>query len=553
MSYVVLARKYRPREFNEVAGQEVVTRTLRGAIEDGRIGHAYLFHGPRGTGKTTSARLFAKALNCEKGPAPEPCGVCERCRAFDAGAEADLLEIDAASNTGVDHIRDLRDQAAYVPLRARFKIFLVDEVHMLSKPAFNALLKTLEEPPAHVKFLFATTELHKVPDTIVSRCQVLRLSPLPEGTIAAQLDKVFAAEGIEPEAGVSAALAARARGGMRDALSMADQLIAAVGQRPTVADCARLAGEGGSDTLGRIADALLEHDKAGVLGALPREEGGETELLGALLDHIRTGLVLLLCGAEAPMVQGRWSAEQRAAWQSRAQRAGAARLEVWLQELLMARERMGPIHMHPLARVVLEATLLDLCRPAGDLELGALAERLAALEERVARGAPARPSAAPSAAPSAVPLAGGEVSYELPRQAPPAATPPAPVAGAAGPAPGGTAARPRLTTNSTADAWQAFLTELDSRSASLADILRRRGTLVRFGEREAAVKLAALSESERAVTSDRRNQRVVSKVFGDVVGRPIEVALEDHNAQGKLPADPFASEIAQLFDGRIEA
>ncbi|MEE8469077.1 MAG: AAA family ATPase, partial [Planctomycetota bacterium] len=146
MSYLVLARKYRPRTFSEVVGQEDVTRLLQGAITEQRVGHAYLLTGPRGTGKTTSARLFAKALNCEQGPAVEPCGTCERCQSLDAGSEADVLEIDAASNTGVDHVRDLRDQASYVPLRARFKIFIIDEVHMLSKPAFNALLKTLEEP-----------------------------------------------------------------------------------------------------------------------------------------------------------------------------------------------------------------------------------------------------------------------------------------------------------------------------------------------------------------------------------------------------------------------
>ena len=186
-SYLVLARKYRPKTFDEVIGQEVVTRVLCGALEEGRIGHAYLFAGPRGTGKTTTARVFAKCLNCEQGPTPRPCGTCERCVAAEEGSEVDIIEIDAASHTGVDNVRDLRDEAIYAPMRARTKVYIVDEVHMLSKAAFNALLKILEEPPAHVVFLFATTEPHKVLDTILSRCQVLRLSPLSEDQIAQRL------------------------------------------------------------------------------------------------------------------------------------------------------------------------------------------------------------------------------------------------------------------------------------------------------------------------------------------------------------------------------
>ena len=169
MSYLVLARKYRPRTFREVIGQEAVTTLLTGAIAEGRIGHAYLFAGPRGTGKTTTARIFAKCLNCENGPTADPCGTCERCVAADEGTEVDVIELDAASHTGVDTIRELRDEVAYAPMRARRKVYIIDEVHMLSKAAFNALLKTLEEPPPHVVFLFATTEPHKVLDTILSR------------------------------------------------------------------------------------------------------------------------------------------------------------------------------------------------------------------------------------------------------------------------------------------------------------------------------------------------------------------------------------------------
>ena len=275
MSYLVLARKYRPRTFAEVAGQDVVTRTLRGAIAEDRVGHAYLFFGPRGTGKTTSARLFAKALNCEQGPTDEPCGTCARCQAYDSGTEADLIEIDAASNTSVDHVRGLRDQASYVPLAARFKVFLIDEVHMLSKSAFNALLKTLEEPPPHVKFLFATTELHKVPDTVVSRCQVLRLSALSESEIKARLEEVFAAEQIEAEDGVTAQIARLARGGMRDALSLADQLLAQVGRSPRLADTERLAGEGTNEAVEAVLNAILAADPPGLLAALPAREGEE--------------------------------------------------------------------------------------------------------------------------------------------------------------------------------------------------------------------------------------------------------------------------------------
>ena len=420
MSYLVLARKYRPRAFSEVAGQDVVTRTLRGAIAEGRVGHAYLFFGPRGTGKTTSARLFAKALNCVNGPAAEPCGVCERCLSYDAGTEPDLIEIDAASNTGVEHVRSLRDQAGYVPLKARFKVFLVDEVHMLSKPAFNALLKTLEEPPAHVKFLFATMELHKVPDTVVSRCQVLRLSPLTEEQIRSRLDEVFELEGIEAEEGVTAEIARRARGGMRDALSLADQLLALVGRTPRVADTARLAGEGSADAIEAVLDAMLASDRPRLLAALPGRQGDEAAFLDATLDYLRGAMLLRLVGEDAPMLAEQASPEVKARMIERASAFGAERLELVLQELLHARERMGPIHMRAHARLILETTLLDLCAPEATMPLPELISRLEALEQRAGGAPQARRAPGPgvSAGPSRDPQ-----PPTLRQRPPPAASP----------------------------------------------------------------------------------------------------------------------------------
>jgi len=273
VTYLVLARKYRPKSFSEVVGPRNTTATLSGAIEEERIGHAYLFCGPRGTGKTTTARIFAKALNCEKGPTAEPCGTCERCRAAEDGSEADIVEIDAASNRGIDDIRQLRESASYRPMRARFKIFIVDEAHMLTKEAVNAFLKTLEEPPPHVKLFFATTEPEKLLPTFVSRCQLVRLELLPEAEIAARLAAVFEKEGIRAGAGVAEEIARRSRGGLRDALSLADQLVSLVGDSPSLADLERLGGGAGRREVEAILSRIEGGDRAGMLKALPEVEG----------------------------------------------------------------------------------------------------------------------------------------------------------------------------------------------------------------------------------------------------------------------------------------
>ncbi len=226
MSYQVLARKWRPRKFAELVGQEHVVRALSNALERGRLHHAYLLTGTRGVGKTTIARIFAKSLNCERGQSAEPCGECAVCTAVDAGRFVDLLEIDAASNTGVDDVREVIENAQYTPSRGRFKVYLIDEVHMLSKPAFNALLKTLEEPPPHVKFLLATTDPQKLPVTVLSRCLRFNLKRLLPEQIAGQMRHILGAEHIAYEDSAIGELARAADGSLRDGLLLVDQSIA---------------------------------------------------------------------------------------------------------------------------------------------------------------------------------------------------------------------------------------------------------------------------------------------------------------------------------------
>jgi DNA polymerase-3 subunit gamma/tau len=301
MSYQALARKWRPRRFSELVGQEHVVRALAHALDSGRLHHAFLFTGTRGVGKTTIARIFAKSLNCEKGPTSNPCGECGACREIDAGRFVDLLEIDAASNTGIDNVRELIDNAQYAPARGRYKVYLIDEVHMLSKSAFNALLKTLEEPPPHVKFLLATTDPQKLPVTVLSRCIKFNLKRLTPEQIEGQMRQILGAEGVAFDEEAIDVLARAADGSLRDGLSLLDQAIAHGGGALRADDVHAMLGTVERARVRVLLDILANGDGAALLEEIDRIASFAPDF-GQVLDELagilhRIQLLQLVPGA----------------------------------------------------------------------------------------------------------------------------------------------------------------------------------------------------------------------------------------------------------------
>jgi len=306
MSYQVIARKWRPQSFDETVGQETVTRTLRNALSTGRIAHAFLFSGVRGVGKTTTARILAKALNCHQGISEQPCNECPSCLEITAGNSVDVHEIDAASNRGIDSIRELREGVRYGTARDRFKIYIVDEVHMLTNEAFNALLKTLEEPPSHVKFILATTEFHKIPATITSRCQKYDFKPIPFAAIQERIRLICESEGVQASEYVIGVVASLAQGSMRDAQSALDQLIAFGGKELRDEDVKALLGVVDQSVVANLIDAVRLSDRSGLIQGIQElaESGISPSILCTkLIERVRCLLVCKVAGWDPVLLQ----------------------------------------------------------------------------------------------------------------------------------------------------------------------------------------------------------------------------------------------------------
>ena len=305
MAYTVLARRYRSMTFDEVIGQEPIARTLKNAIAQNRVAHAYLFCGTRGVGKTTMARILARALNCEKGPTPEPCGRCDVCQAIHRGDDMDVLEIDGASNNSVNDVRQIRDNAHYRPARARFKIYYIDEVHMLSASAFNALLKTLEEPPEHVKFIFSTTEPERLPATILSRCQRFDFRAVPTDRIAEHLADICKKEKVKADADAIRAVAREGRGSVRDALTLLDQVIAIGDGKVTLESIRQSVGAAPGDKVLAVLAACADGQVGEALKGFSELLAAGTDLaalLEQLMREVRDLLIVKTCGPDAELL-----------------------------------------------------------------------------------------------------------------------------------------------------------------------------------------------------------------------------------------------------------
>ena len=566
--YQVLARKWRPQVFDAVVGQDAVTRTLRNALASGRVAHAYLFTGPRGVGKTTTARLLAKALACTaRTTEPEACGKCPSCLDFVSGAPVDVLEIDAASNNGVEEIRTLRENVKYSPARGRFKVYIVDEVHMLSGPAFNAFLKTLEEPPPHVVFILATTDPKKIPATVLSRCQRFDFRPIPAELLTRQLTDILTQEGVAFDAAALPLLVRAAEGSLRDALSLLDAAIAYGEGRLDEGSVARLLGASSPVQVRALAAALLGRDSAAALEAIDRAARQGEDLEGYcrdVVEMLRRLLVIKVAPASPPAELTPAEAQELAAV---AEPATVDDLVYLLRVLL---ESQAEMRGSPYPRVELEVGAIRAARRPQVQALDALINRVEEAERRLRAGGsgvvPARPPSTQGnllgADPRAAAPSGGAPAAAPPRpawppqgaSAPPRRTesdepPPRELPTERGRGPG---AAPAAPSGDLGEAWQRVVAAVLARKALLGSVLQH-AMPVAVRDGALAVSMVA-SGFHKEMLADRANRDLINQAIEQHVAgaRRMELSAEAAPGAGAL-AHPTVQAALAAFGGEVVA
>jgi DNA polymerase-3 subunit gamma/tau len=558
MDYQVSARKYRPATFQDVIGQPHVVQTLSNAIASKRIAHAFLFSGTRGVGKTTMARILAKALNCEKGPTATPCDTCVNCREITQGNSVDVIEIDGASNTGVDDVREVRENVKFTPFHGHYRIYIIDEVHMLSTSAFNALLKTLEEPPAHVVFIFATTEIHKIPATILSRCQHYNFRRIPHAEIIQRLRFVAQQDGLAIEDRSFSAIARASEGSMRDALSILDQAVAFAGKTVRHADLETLLGTVPQEHVRTMIAAVIAKDGPAAVNIVAQvlDQGHDLRAYCAdLVEYARH----MLIAAVVPSTQELRSLIETPEEDLRQIVADAKAFTVeQTQELfriLSQAEDALRLSAHP--RFVLEsaairgARLLASGAPAPAATVASSPAPTKPPAPSVAPAAPVRPPSGQSAAPPAKPVAKAQPAT------PPAtaALKPAPPKVSAQPVlakppqPAPPPAPPAIRLN-----WEQVVEHVSSRHPNIGAFLES-GTLVSIEGNQLLIGYPANASVARGMMEKPDNQQLIAALCGELAGQPVRmkiVELADGQAAAPSPAQARATKARSQKDALLE-
>ena len=507
MAYQVTARKWRPQTFDDLVEQRHVTRTLKNAISLGRVAHAYLFAGTRGVGKTTTARVLAKALNCERGPTIDPCNTCQSCVEITQGTSLDIVEIDGASNRGIDEIRDLRERLRYLPSRGRYKVYIIDEVHMLTKEAFNALLKTLEEPPPHVVFIFATTELERIPYTILSRCQRFEFKRVSLAGIVEQLEHIVQHEGITMSQASLVRIAKMAEGSMRDAQSLLDQVIAFCGLQVQDEDVSQLLGTVSSERLAQCLTALFQQDAATALQIVNalQADGHETAgIVRALLEGLRH--VMVLRTAETPEALIPLSETDLAALRPVAELATVEEIYGHFQVLSEA-EKSLRYASNPL--VDLEMALVRMACIGRVQPLQDILDKLQSLDLPRSPSAPYAPSVpTASATERATPSVSATQRPSTVSESPPIAE------------------RQSASVASGGDFWESLQERVAQRRPSLAAFLQD-GCIVAHTDKELVIGFPKQKRYSYTNVRDPENLVVVREAAREVAGHALQVKIEE--------------------------